>query len=56
LGINSATYSSPTNRRSAVIQIIVPTLEEWELTVVCKQFIAASATSLLPFKMLLSTY
>lgn len=53
--INSAIYSSSTNRRSAPIQTIIPTLDEWELTVVCKQFIAASATSLLPFKMLFST-
>lgn len=31
------------------------TLAEWERTVVCRQFIAARETSLLPFKMLFFT-
>lgn len=31
------------------------TLGEWEITVVCRQFIAARATSLLPFRMLFFT-
>jgi len=37
------------------ISFYLNTFKEWELTFVCKQLIAASATSLLPFKILFST-
>lgn len=38
------------NKRSTLIQTTFITFDEWEITVVCKQLMAASATSLLPFK------
>lgn len=42
-------------QKSNLVHWIIITLEEWERMGVCKQFIAARATSLLPFNILFFT-